>query len=108
MGRYTPIRLRGMLITDTVIGLLSPLVSMRLGDAPLVPNLIAGQVYSHCIGTLAHISLFTIYPRIAQWKPAPRWAGVVLVLALDATVGCAIGVVILWLLGFMTVDMLWK
>jgi LytS/YehU family sensor histidine kinase len=33
---------------------------------------------------------------------------VVLVLALDATVGCAIGVVILWLLGFMTADMLWK
>jgi two-component system, LytTR family, sensor histidine kinase AlgZ len=107
MGRTKPLDVRGMLITDTVIGLFSTLVSMRIGDAPLVPILIAGQAYSHSIGTLAHITLLWAYPRVAHWKSVPRWLAVFLVLAFDATVGCALAVVVLWLLGYVSTDSLW-
>ena len=100
-------RLRDMLVTDTVIGFIAAAASIRMSNGLLWPNLLAGQIYSHCIGTLAHISLTWAYPQIVHWNPAPRWLIVVLVLTVDATIGCGIAAAIMALLGFYSFGDYW-
>jgi hypothetical protein len=106
--RHKALNVREMLITDAVIGLVAPLIGMRLGSAPLLENLVGGQIYAHCIGSLAHVSLMWAYPRIAHWTPVPRWLMVFVILAIDATVGSAAGAVLLAGLGFYAFDHFWR
>ena len=103
-GIRQSLKVREMLVTDTLIGLVSPAVflwfSPNLTWRWFTMNVIAGQLYSHCIGTLVHVSLVWAYPRIAHWKPSPRWISVLGILAADTAVGCALAVLTMSVVGF--------
>ncbi|HYP09502.1 MAG TPA: histidine kinase [Bryobacteraceae bacterium] len=102
-----PVNIREMLITDTVIGLVGYAITARMSSAPLLTSLVGNQVFSHSIGTLAHISLVWAIPKISHWKRLPRWTGISLILALDATVGCVIAAFVLYLLGYYGIGSVW-
>jgi hypothetical protein len=97
-------QLRDMLLTDTVVGLIASALSIRMDGSQFIPNLIAGQYYSHSIGSLAQLSLMWTYPRVKWWKPLPRWMAVFGVLAMDATIGSALAGLLMVLTGFYGFD----
>jgi hypothetical protein len=61
-----------ILITDTLIGLVSPVMYLSLGPKlewrALMVSIAGGQVYTHCIGTLAHVSMTSAYPRFVHLR----------------------------------------
>jgi sensor histidine kinase YesM len=101
-----------MLLTDTCIGLIAPFLllwfSPKFDSTAFLFNLVGGQVYSHCIGTLCHITLLWTYPRIKDWKPAPRWGSVLALLVMVAVAGSAVAGVVLTLLGIYQAPDLWS
>jgi LytS/YehU family sensor histidine kinase len=68
---------------------------------------IAGQLYSHAIGTLAHLSLARLFPRANRWSPAWRWAAVFLILSGVTALGCAIALSAMSLIGLSPWQRFW-
>jgi two-component system, LytTR family, sensor histidine kinase AlgZ len=102
---------RGMLLTDTYIGLLSPALVFWFGPKftweLLIANIFGGQIYAHTIGTLAHLSMMSAYPRIAHWKFAARWSAVIVLLASVTAVGCCIAITMMSLVGLQSFANFW-
>jgi sensor histidine kinase YesM len=74
----------------------------------LLLNIAGGQVYAHCIGTLAHISMTWAYPRIVHWGRAQRWTTVFGVFVAVTAIGCAIANVIFVLAGLYEARDYWQ
>jgi len=107
-----PLNIQSMIVTDSLIGLLAPMLAIWFGPSwsweVLLVNLVGGQVYSHCIGTLCHYSMVWLYPQIANWAPMPRWMTVLPVLALDTAVGCVFANLILVAAGIYQAGSFWN
>src|SRR5687768_14169206 len=93
--------LREMLITDTLIGFVSPVMQFWFAQTVTWHSVFAGQLFSHVIGTLAHLSLRWVFPRAVHWKAIWRWATVFLILAFVTAVGCALALVVLTFIGMI-------
>jgi sensor histidine kinase YesM len=106
------ITVRHILITDTLIGLISPAMYLWLGPKldgrALMVNIAGGQVYAHCIGTLAHVSMMWAYPRVVRWSRAQRWITVFTIFVAVTAIGCAIANVIFVLAGLYQARDFWE
>lgn len=93
--------LREMLITDTLIGFISPVMQLWFAQTITWHSVVAGQLYSHAIGTLAHLSLRWVFPRAVHWNAVWRWATVFLILAVVTAVGCGVALSALSFIGMV-------
>ena len=71
-------------------------------------NIAGGQVYAHCVGTLAHVSMTWAYPRIVHWSRAQRWITVFAIFVAVTAIGCAIANVIFVLAGLYQARNFWE
>ena len=114
MDRKTrhPLSVRAILVTDTLIGLIAPVLTLwfnpKFNAQALLLNVIGGQVYSHSIGTLAHFTMTWAYPRVVRWKSAQRWLFVFALFVAVTAVGCAIANVIFVLAGLYQARDFWS
>ena len=74
----------------------------------LLLNIAGGQVYSHCIGTLAHLAVTYAYPRIVHWSRARRWITVFGICVAVTAAGCAIANVVFVLVGLYAARDYWQ
>jgi sensor histidine kinase YesM len=99
--------LRQMLITDTLIGFISPALQLWFNQTVTWENVLAGQVYAHAIGTLAHLSLTWAFPRAIGWRAVWRWAMVFIILAAVTAIGCVIALLITSSVGLSPWERFW-
>jgi hypothetical protein len=99
--------LRQMLITDTLIGFISPVMQLWFAQNITWHSVLAGQLFSHAIGTLAHLSLGWVFPRAVRWNAFARWTTVFLILAVVTAVGCAMAIGVLMLIGMVRWSHFW-
>jgi two-component system, LytTR family, sensor histidine kinase AlgZ len=99
--------LRQMLITDTLIGFISPALQLWFNQSLTWQHVIAGQVYAHAIGTLAHISLSWAFPRTIDWRAIWRWTMVFAILAAITAVGCVVALLITSSIGLSPWQRFW-
>ena len=80
----------------------------KFGWRALMVNIAGGQVYAHCVGTLAHVSMTWAYPRVVHWSRAQRWITVFAIFVAVTAIGCAIANVIFVLAGLYRARDFWE
>ena len=107
-----PFSVRQMLVTDSIIGLISPFLllwlSTRWSPQTLWFAVAGGQLYSHAIGTLAHVSMAAVYPRLLGRRPAVRWGIVTLLFVAGTAVGCLVAGLGMMALGANAPEHYWR
>ncbi len=90
------------LLVNTGIAFLVPIITLcfypKVSMNALISSLTVSLAYSHCVGTLFHLSMETIWLRSHSWRPLARWGFRLAMVVAVTTVGSLAATLVLQLI----------